>query len=162
MKKIYLTIPFLAFVIDRIIKKIAPSISVGGDFLSFGFYKNYAGAFSLPLAGNLYNAAGVILLVIFGYFFYVSLRARSKAEGVAILPLNEIASSPTPRNDRIAYLFILLGGLSNMFDRLAYGYTIDYINFFDFSFFNIADGMLVLGIIILFFCNLKQKKKIIQ
>lgn len=140
MKYLYF-ISFGLFIFDRIIKYFAPSINFGGNFLSFGFYKNYAGAFSLPIAGWLYNMAGIILLAIFIYLFL------KEHKNVYSLQLT-------------AYSFIILGGVSNIFDRLFYGYTIDYINFFNFSFFNLADIMLIAGIILLLIQNLKIRNSL--
>lgn len=140
MKKIFLISPAIFFIADRIIKYFAPSISVEGGFVKFGFYKNYAGAFSLPIAGNLYDIAGIILLIFFIYLFFKEFIAP---RANCLLPT--------------AYCFILLGGLSNMFDRLAFGYTIDYVNFMNFSFFNIADAMLLAGIFILLFFQFKKR-----
>lgn len=48
------------------------------------------------------------------------------------------------------YLLIIFGGLSNLFDRLIYGYVIDMIHLFSFSVFNLADVMIVLGCILIF------------
>lgn len=159
MKRFYL-IPISLFVLDRINKYFAPSIDFGGGFLNFGLYKNYAGAFSLPVAGGLYNAAGIILLIIFGYLFFKEIKVLSSRAKPGDLTLSKGQAdeiSPRPRieygvgrNDKAsAYLFIILGGASNLFDRLYYGYTIDYINFLNISFFNIADGMLIGGIVLL-------------
>lgn len=47
------------------------------------------------------------------------------------------------------FLLIILGGLSNLFDRIFFGYVIDWIRvfFLPISIFNIADMMIVGGII---------------
>ncbi|MFH1280593.1 MAG: signal peptidase II [Candidatus Beckwithbacteria bacterium] len=49
----------------------------------------------------------------------------------------------------IGFLMIILGGLSNVFDRIVYGYVIDMINFFSFSVFNIADVMIIGGCVLI-------------
>ncbi len=46
-----------------------------------------------------------------------------------------------------ALLFILLGAISNVYDRAVYGAVIDYIHIVPASFFNIADGMVLGGVI---------------
>src|SRR3989344_8236230 len=44
--------------------------------------------------------------------------------------------------------FIILGGLSNLFDRFMYdGGVIDYIFIIPFAPFNLADGLIVIGIV---------------
>ena len=52
---------------------------------------------------------------------------------------------------RAGLCFIIFGGLSNFFDRLYFDYVIDWIKIFIFpaSFFNIADIMIIAGILIL-------------
>ncbi len=153
MKKIYLTIPLLVFVIDRMMKYFAPSINIEGNFLSFGFYKNYAGAFSLPIGGWLYNFAGIILLAIFIYFLIKEIKTPLLASSPLVLQGGGWVGDLKV----FSFALILLGGLSNMIDRFVFGYTVDYVNFMNFSFFNIADGMLVLGIIILLFFQFKKR-----
>ncbi|MBU4421663.1 signal peptidase II [Candidatus Parcubacteria bacterium] len=125
-------------------KFIISSINLGGGFIKFGLYKNYAGAFSLPVAGMVYNLIGIALLVIFMYLLMVSLRAKQS---------NFIS---------LAYLFIILGGASNLFDRLFFGHVIDCVNVLNRSFFNIADGMIIIGVIILLIEQIKVKKDTIK
>jgi len=140
--KKYFIFSILFLIIDRAFKYLSPSINFGGDFLQIGFYPNYSGAFSLPISGTLYNLAGITFLGIFIYLF-----------------IKELKSIDDYNLQLIAYSYIILGGASNIFDRLAYGYVIDYCNFMDFSFFNIADGILILGIILLLIAQIKDNIK---
>ena len=57
------------------------------------------------------------------------------------------------------FSLIILGGLSNFFDRLYFGYVIDWIRIFilPISIFNIADIMIVGGIICLILALIKSK-----
>ena len=48
----------------------------------------------------------------------------------------------------IGLLLILLGALSNFFDRLAYGYVIDYFYLKNFTIFNLADASISGGAIL--------------
>lgn len=41
---------------------------------------------------------------------------------------------------------VLAGGISNLVDRILWGQVVDYIPFFGWSVFNVADGLLVLGV----------------
>lgn len=56
------------------------------------------------------------------------------------------------------FLLIILGGASNLFDRIFFGYVIDWIRIFflPMSIFNIADIMIVGGILCLIFRLLKS------
>lgn len=143
MKKIYLIFPII--LIDRVIKYLASSINLGGGFVKIGLYKNYSGAFSLPIAGTVYNALGVLLLFIFIFLFISETKKTKSATVVSDLV-----------NRKFAYSLIILGGASNIFDRLYFGYVIDYAQVMNWSFFNLADGMLIGGVGILIAGQLKK------
>lgn len=57
------------------------------------------------------------------------------------------------------FSLIILGGLSNFFDRLYFGYVIDWIRIFilPISIFNIADVMIISGILCLILALIKSK-----
>ncbi|MBZ9572277.1 signal peptidase II [Patescibacteria group bacterium] len=57
------------------------------------------------------------------------------------------------------FSLIILGGLSNLFDRIYFGYVIDWIKvfFLPISIFNIADLMIIGGIICLIFRLAKSR-----
>ena len=44
---------------------------------------------------------------------------------------------------------IIMGAASNLFDRLKYGYVIDYLDLKYFTVFNLADAMIIFGVAIL-------------
>ncbi|MBU1180184.1 signal peptidase II [Patescibacteria group bacterium] len=140
MKRFYIIIPLLVFSADRIIKYFASSINLGGGFVKVGLYKNYAGAFSLPIAGTVYNILGVFLILIFVYLLIKELRFGNPKK-------------------IFAFQIIILGGVSNIFDRLYFGYVIDYIQIINRSFFNIADLMLIAGVATLLAKQIKRKTK---
>jgi len=82
---------------------------------------------------------GAVLLLLF-FFFFKTLKQKSflLTSGLSL---------------------IILGGLSNFFDRLYFGYVIDWIRIFilPISIFNIADVMIIGGIICLIFHLIKSK-----
>ena len=82
---------------------------------------------------------GAVLLLLF-FFFFKTLKQKSflLTSGLSL---------------------IILGGLSNFFDRLYFGYVIDWIRIFilPISIFNIADVMIIGGIICLIFPLKKSK-----
>ena len=59
---------------------------------------------------------------------------------------------------------IILGASSNLFDRLYYGYVVDFISvyliYFNLAIFNIADVMILVGVFCLIYYEYKKKKNI--
>ena len=62
------------------------------------------------------------------------------------------------------FSFVLAGALGNLYDRIYYGYVIDFIEFYyeDFSWpiFNVADIAISIGIILLLYNMFSGGKKI--
>lgn len=52
---------------------------------------------------------------------------------------------------------ILAGGLSNLLDRVRWGGVVDYLNFFNLFRFNLADGLVVAGVVGLIYSLWNQK-----
>lgn len=59
----------------------------------------------------------------------------------------------------IAYGLIVFGGLSNLFDRVIYGYVIDMIPLYSFSVFNLADLMITGGCTLILIKVLRSKEE---
>lgn len=55
-----------------------------------------------------------------------------------------------------SYLFIIAGGISNLFDRVIYGAVVDYINFLDIIWFNLADLYINIGILVILVLLIKE------
>ncbi|MBI2426546.1 MAG: signal peptidase II [Candidatus Kerfeldbacteria bacterium] len=72
-----------------------------------------------------------------------------------------IVSWRSRRMDRtLALLFIIGGGVSNIFDRIVYGAVIDFIVLGYTPVFNIADVMIVIGVILLARSLQKEEKRV--
>lgn len=56
-------------------------------------------------------------------------------------------------------LIVLFGAISNIIDRITRGCVVDYINFYSFPIFNIADIMITGGIIIFFLKDLFSQSR---
>lgn len=54
-------------------------------------------------------------------------------------------------------LFVIIGALGNLIDRIQYGFTIDYLILFGRSAINLADILIFIGIIWLFITQNKRK-----
>lgn len=120
-------------VLDRFLKLLAannffsPPVNIVRDILKFNFVGNSNIAFSLP-AGGGWLVAAIFLVIIFVFIFFVHFWRR--------------------RDIRAFYLFfIILGAASNLFDRLRFGYVVDYLDVKYFTVFNLADAIIVVGAI---------------
>lgn len=99
------------------------------NFLHLGFFKNQFIAFSLDTIINPLYIILPILIVLLIYFFY-TLKNQRLYEATGLI-------------------FIIAGAMSNLYDRLLYGYVIDYIDLRYLTVFNIADMMICGGMIYL-------------
>ncbi|MDA2922073.1 signal peptidase II [Patescibacteria group bacterium AH-259-L07] len=119
------------FIVDRILKILVLSgIEKNIFFINFSVFKNPYIAFSLPLSGLLfYIFLGIILFFV--VFNLITSYQERKITAVFSLSL------------------IVAGAVSNILDRILYGAVIDYVNMPFFLSFNVADAMIVAGVIVL-------------
>ena len=128
------------FFADQIFKYLAQIFLSGKNYLLFKeFYKgiglhlekneNIAFSINIPLAVLIF-----VILVVLVYLFYVLY----------------ISYKQKPHNYfSLFYLtLIIAGALSNLFDRFIYGAVIDYIHVFLWPTFNLADVMIVAGVVL--------------
>ena len=131
-KTTYQLIDLLAvagFIADRVLKFIAEHLPPGKVFafapgLHFGYYLNPA-LFFFPAWQWIPWVALIVLIALTTYYILHTTYSH--------IPL----------------LLILLGGTSNVFDRFAYNGVIDYIEIFKLATINIADIMILAGILII-------------
>ena len=138
MKKIGI-ISLIVIIIDRILKVLVTNnfvLNVRNKIIDGFFYitncHNEGAAFSL-FSGNVLFLIFITLIVLFLIY-------RINKENV-----NKIGI--------LAYGLLLGGILGNLYDRIFYGYVIDYLDFvifkFNFAIFNLADAAIVIGAILL-------------
>lgn len=124
--------------IDRYLKHLAlgylGAYSLIGDILQFKLAKNYFIAFSLPLGGD--GLLVLICAIIVALFIY-TLKILEKRDYLQAALLTNI----------------LFGAISNLLDRLQIGYVVDYIDLKYFTVFNVADIMIVGGVVLLLIFN---------
>ncbi len=137
MKKIILRniIFLIIFLLDRFLKLFFYHAGRG-----FYFFKNKNIAFSLPFPKNILII--LIIIILFFLFFYL-LKSYQKKNTTLIFSLT----------------LIILGTVSNLIDRLVFGFVIDYINISFFTVLNLADIMIASGVIILVFQNLFKDRR---
>jgi signal peptidase II len=142
-KKISVVIVFSAvfFILDRLLKQVfigffrTDSWEVLNGWFSLGFYKNYGIAFGILLPQPIIIPFSLIILVLIVWLIVKTLRKKD-----FILSLSLI--------------FILAGAVSNLWDRIIYGFVIDYINFIGLNVFNLADCLIFIGVLLLLLSNL--------
>lgn len=123
----------LLFAADRLAKGWAQRILAGEGAVDavpglfrLRYAQNTGAAFSMFSGGGaLLIAAGALLVALVTVFAF-----REK---------NKLA--------KFALSLVALGGLSNLLDRLLYGYVVDYVDllFMRFAVFNVADVMVTVG-----------------
>jgi len=137
---------FFLFFTDRFLKSWSlinlynQKITIIKQWLYLDLYKNENIAFSLPLPEIILMPLIILILIILIYYLFQQIREKF---GVA----------------EVALIFIIIGAISNLIDRLRYGYVVDYINARFWPVFNIADIMISGGVIVLFFILIKAKKQ---
>jgi len=129
--------------LDRALKVFALNYLATQDininsFFKLSFQKNYNIAFSLPLSGVILNVI-IFIILIFLLFMIKSEIKKNNFTSAGLL------------------VIILAGALSNFYDRCAYGFVIDYFDLKYFTVFNVADAMIVLGVIAIICLNFDFK-----
>lgn len=136
------------FITDRILKYVAHEsagtkiITILGNIFTFRFTPNYYIAFSIPFSGYILN---ILILTLIGllivYLSYLIIKNKGS------------------RFDIICFTIMIGGAISNVIDRLAYGYVVDYLYLRYFTVFNLADVMISGGALALIIKNLKNPGK---
>lgn len=139
-------LPFVALVVlaDEFAKRWAlvhlpdESELAPGGLLSFAIHKNWGIAFDIPFKMPL-----IILIsaVIGAALIYVAYRDWHAKPTVAL-----------------SALMIVLGAIGNLYDRLAYGFTVDYIILFGRSAINVSDIVIVAGVVLLLHASRVTKR----
>lgn len=111
------------------------------EYLGWEPFLNGGIAFGIILPPFLVLFSSIIIIGIFGYFFYRHFSLPNRAAGL---------------NQGIGLTLILAGASSNLVDRILYQQTIDYLRIFT-GVVNLADGLIVTGFV-LYFWSLRQVK----
>ena len=139
MKKIGI-ISLIVIIIDRILKVLVTNnfvLNVRNKIIDGFFYitncHNEGAAFSL-FSCNVLFLIFITLIVLFLIYRTIN---KENVNKIGVL----------------AYGLLLGGILGNLYDRIFYGYVIDYLDFvifkFNFAIFNLADAAIVIGAILL-------------
>jgi signal peptidase II len=107
-------------------------------FIDFAVHKNFGLAFDLPFRLEFVIAISVLIGLALVHTAWKNRIVRP-----------DIAFSS---------LVIILGALGNLYDRLAYGFTVDYMLFFGRSAINFSDAVIVLGVISLLLLSSRKNR----
>lgn len=101
--------------------------------LMFGIHKNLGIAFDIPFRMPLIIVVSAVI-------------------GLALLWVAKRTVHSRPLVT-LSALTIVLGALGNLYDRLAYGFTVDYIILFGRSAINVSDIVIVAGVVALLYAS---------
>lgn len=136
---------FFFFALDRLAKYYfvftARQYSIWPDFLLLELHKNPDIALSIPLVEIVYYP---LMVAIFFCLFYLLADSYKKHNKYLIACI----------------LFIIVGAISNLIDRIRWGGVIDFINVPWWSVFNLADCYIVLAVFFWLIYLFKNGKKI--
>ena len=146
--KLLYIICLIVFIIDFISKLFIISVFEYKDIVvviknlfNVTYVKNMGGAFSV-FDGNVLFIEIITIIILFILYKYL------KDKKLSVYEL-------------WGYGLIIGGAVGNLFDRIIYGYVIDFLDFYvfgyDFPVFNIADCGIVIGVLILIFCEVRDK-----
>lgn len=109
---------------------------VNPNFLNFAIHKNWGLAFDIPFRREFI----LLISIVIGYFLLEMI-------------VKNIKTYP-----KIAFssLIILIGAIGNVFDRIYYGFTVDYLIFFGRSALNLSDLLIIFGVVILLVSSRKS------
>ncbi len=143
---VFFFVSVLFFVIDRFLKAFVLNSSFKTfelikGLVFFDFVKNYNIAFSLPVHGYLLEVFIATIIIILFYILIQSVKNYDIYQSFFIF-------------------LAILGAVSNLIDRLKFGFVIDYINFIYFPVFNIADSMIVCGLLLFIAKTFKSSREI--
>ena len=131
----------IIFIIDQLVKLVVgfcidlnTSFVVIKNFFNLSNVHNYGAAFSILYGNRIFLIIVSIFALVFVYYFMLKNKELSKLD--------------------IAIYSLLIGGiLGNMFDRIVYGYVVDFFDFhifgYDFPVFNIADICIVIPVFLI-------------
>ena len=128
----WFAVSLVLFAADRGLKLLALSRGAAEEpgIVAFTLFRNEGIAFSLPLASAIFWPAACVVLAVLLWLFGAAWRTDKARAGI--------------------YALVILGAASNLYDRAAHGAIIDYVLFFNRSAVNVADGMIVAGLLALY------------
>ena len=139
----YILLIFLVIIIDQLAKlAITRTLALNEskvlipEFLSLTYTTNTGAIFGMLRGMNtLLIVVGLVIIIWLIYYLYTE-----------------------TKSENTSYFFALIigGAVSNLIDRVVYGSVIDFINFYFWPTFNIADSAITVGVIAIIISHLKK------
>ena len=117
----------IVFCLDRILKYLA----IAGKIF---YFKNTGIAFSVPLSQNLILYFNILISLILIFLIYLLIKFLEQKNNLLFV---------------LSFELLIIGTVSNLIDRIKFGFVIDYFNF-GFFYNNLADIFIIAGLLILF------------
>ena len=131
-------LPTLIAIIDQILKNLFyANQTIHKEVLLFSFYltKNFGIITGIP-----FNFSQIVIIFIMVILLITIIQNKSY--------------------DLLVYFFLaVIGAVSNLIDKIRFGFVIDYTNIFNFSHFNIADLLIYIGCILMVYKLSKKSAK---
>ncbi len=129
------------FIIDRLIKYLFfNSILANSFFITYVTNRGIAFGLSIPPVIIVLFYILVIIIILFLINWLINLY-QSKKYVISF-----------------SLWLIILGALSNIIDRIRFGFVIDYIDLHVWPVFNLADTMIVVGVILFLIQYIREEK----
>ena len=151
MRKMIYLIFIVGIVLDRITKCLAlehltkvDTYPLWEGVLHLSYHENTGAAFSIFTGKTTMLSIFTSIVIIAGIWFMFNVKKKS----------------PNAKAFIASIAMILSGAIGNLWDRVAYNYVVDFIDFrlINFAIFNVADSFITVGTIILCACLIFDKK----
>lgn len=132
---------FSKYIVSKLMT-VNETINLINNFFRITYVKNTGAAFSIFSNNTILVIIISVVVIGFLLFYIYKNKGNNKLENVS-------------------YAFILGGAISNLIDRLVYGYVIDFLDFeilsYDAPIFNLADTFIVIGVILFLINTLRSR-----
>lgn len=132
---------FSKYIVSKLMT-VNETINLIDNFFRITYVKNTGAAFSIFSNNTILVIIISVVVIGFLLFYIYKNKGNNKLENVS-------------------YAFILGGAISNLIDRLVYGYVIDFLDFEILSYnapiFNLADTFIVIGVILFLINTLRSR-----
>lgn len=137
----------IIFIIDQLVKLLIgfsidlnTSVTVVDNFFYISNVHNYGAAFSILYGNRIFLVFVSIFALVFVYYYMLKNKKFNWS-------------------DIIIYSLLIGGILGNLFDRIMYGYVVDFFDFnlfgYNFPIFNIADISIVISVFLIIIDTLR-------